>query len=139
MARVRDFAAEYARRIAKGEREGRTHQASRGHVEHEHVLRRRREREAEGISGQERRSIADWYHRSFNPLNDKETSLAAIVDFARLGGFTLYQHYRDTWWTARRTYLRERRNGTYASRGMGHLEWLAEQAGAPDVTWLYYH
>lgn len=58
----RDYAAEYARRAAKGEREGKSRQQARGHKPQEHIERRRREIErAQGTTYERRqtRELAD--------------------------------------------------------------------------------
>lgn len=140
MARKRDYAAEYAKRIARGLAKGRTRQQSRGHVEKEHVVRAEREREEQGISGQELNSVRNWYSKSFNPRgHDEKPDIDDVIEFARSNGYEAFKQYRDTWNAARRTYIRELKDGTYASRGEPYLNMLNDTAGTPDVPWLYYH
>lgn len=142
MARRRDFKAEYARRIARATAQGKTRQQARGHKAHEHVERRERERREFGLSGSEVRSISAWYKR-FNPHGYKEIpSLDDVIDFARTKGYERFKLYRETWEIARRTYLREIRNGSYATRGEGYLNILADMAEVMppgEPAWLYYH
>ncbi len=135
MARSRDFKAEYAKRIARATALGKSRQEARGHKPREHVERQEREREEFGLSGSEVRSIRAWCDRFRNEGRDTED----VIDHARESGYAWFTNYRDTWNSARRTYLAENRAGTYASRGLGYLEMLAGMAEVEDIAWVYYH
>lgn len=136
VARKRDYAKEYARRIAAAEAKGKTRQQARGHKEQEHVHRREREREElGGLSAYEISAIRDWAGRYGN----KDRDVDEVVEHARENGYDAFKRYRDTWNAARRTYLRESKAGTYSSRGLQYLEMLTGNAGVDEMAWLYYH
>jgi hypothetical protein len=61
----RDYKAEYARRTAKGEREGKTRQQARGKKAGEHIERRRREIERKQGTTYERRRTRELADRQF--------------------------------------------------------------------------
>lgn len=135
MGRKRDYAAEYARRLAKGRSAGKTRQEARGHRAGEASYRRKREREEYGLASSEVTSIRNWGGRFRNEGRDIE----AVIEEAREKGYDWFRTYRDTWNEARRTYLREQKAGTYASKGLGYLEMLASITDVEDIAWLYYH
>lgn len=125
----------YRRRVRKALEKGKTLQQARGHVEREHVIRAEREREAHGITTAQMRSIRAWVSRYKNEDRDDE----AVIDYAVENGYDWFVTYRDTWNAARRQYIRELNNGSYASRGITYLEMLASLSAAPEISWLYYH
>lgn len=134
----RDFKAEYARRIARATGAGKTRQQARGHRAGEARERKQRERETYGVAGSERDSITRWYHR-FNASGFKTVDLEDIIDFARENGYGAFQTYRDTWNAARKQYVAELKSGDYVNREEAYLIDLTTQAGAPELSWLYYH
>jgi hypothetical protein len=135
MARTRDYAADYAKRVARAMAKGKTRQEARGHRAGEAAERREREREEFGLSGSEVRSIRAWANRFKNEGRDPED----VISEAREKGYEWFQNFREIWNAARRAYLREQKSGSYASKGMGYLEMLAANADVDDIAWLYYH
>jgi hypothetical protein len=135
LAKARDYKAEYAKRLARGQAKGQTRQQARGHVEHEHVQRREREIEEFGLSSQQVRSIRDWCARYDNKDRDAED----VIEQARDLGYGWFQNYRNVWNEARRNYLRQQRTGEWISGGEGFLFYLQNLADAPEPSWLYYH
>ncbi len=135
----RDFKAEYARRIARALEKGKTRQQARGHRPQEHVYRREREVEQEGLTKAQQRVVFDWAAKRLYATKDHELEPFDVVEWAKNVGYDQFKQYRHVWDAARRQYLREVRNGSYASRGMGYLSMLTEKAGVDDLSWLYYH
>lgn len=139
MARKRDWKAEYAKRIARGERLGRTRQQSRGHIEREHIVRREREREKYGIAIDEASQVRRFW-RTWNAAGVKmEPDEDQLVEWVTENGFEAFKKYKTTWTAERRNYLKAMRNGTYASKGLGHLQFITNLAEVPDTPWMYYH
>ena len=138
MARVRDFAAEYARRVAKGRERGLSRQQARGHRPAEHVERAEREREEHGISSSERASIARFAER-IGARNKDAPDEDELADFAIANGYAAFVAYREMQTELHRNYKRQTRSGAYASLGRGYIEGLASGLGLPDTSWLYYH
>lgn len=128
----------YRRRIERALAKGKTLQQARGHKAREHVYRQEREIEEYGVATSQRDSISRWYMR-YNSSGKKELDLEDILDWVRENGYAAFQQFRETWNAARRTYVQELKAGTYASRGLPYLEMLAESAGTPEASWLYYH
>lgn len=142
MAKKRDFKKEYARRIRNATAKGKTLQQARGHVKREHVLRREREIEERGLSSAQAKTIANWYEDKYNPKVWDTNSRADpddVVEFVRDNGYDAFKRWRATWDKARRLYLKELANGSYASRGAEYLMSLVAQAGVDNEKWLYYH
>jgi hypothetical protein len=135
LAKTRDYRAEYAKRIASAKARGKTRQQGRGHKAGEASHRRERERAEEGIASSEVRSIRAWCERYKNEGRDTDE----VIEEARAKGYAWFVNYRSVWNSARQTYLREQKAGTYASRGLGYLEMLAGMAEVSDIAWLYYH
>jgi hypothetical protein len=135
MARVRDYKAEYDRRIARAIAQGKTRQAARGHKPQEHILRREREIEEFRLTSAQIKSIRQWGRR----YNNIERDIDDVIDFARTNGYKAFTQYRETWNAARRLYKKQMKNGTYMSKGIPYLQMLTEQAGVEEMPWLYYH
>lgn len=129
----------YAKRLASGLARGKTRQEARGHRPGEARERKERERKEIGVAGSDRAAIASFLKR-FNPIGFKDIPTEEdLTDWVRENGFEAFKVYRATWDAARRTYLKELKNKSYASRGYGYLEMLTEAAGVESVQWLYYH
>jgi hypothetical protein len=142
MARQRDFAAEYARRIAKGRVAGKTRQQARGHVVREHVRRAERERAKRGISSQEETSIRRWALNRQVIQHNRDLDPDAIIEWVREHDFSEFQAFRDKWWAVHRQYKREVREGTWESRGLAYLDQMFGRWSPPpadDIGWFYYH
>jgi hypothetical protein len=140
----RDFKAEYARRIARGEAKGKTRQLARGHVVKEHIVRREHERQRNlGLTNEQLKSIVLWYEGKFDPLQYKGfPGVERVVDFSREVGFERFRGYRKTWDRARRLYVKEQASGDYESRGEQYLHELHDLAAlrpTEEMSWLYYH
>lgn len=129
----------YKRRIAKALEKGKTLQAARGHKPREHVERKAREIEQLGLTRDQLRRVDEWATRRLFEIRDTLTTPAEVVEWAQANGFDAFTQYRVTWEKARKLYLKENRNGTYASRGMAYLNDLTSTAGVDDISWLYYH
>lgn len=139
MAGPRVLSPAYAKRIASALARGKTVQEARGHRPGEARARKVREREQHGISSYDEKSIRHWVNYSFNPHNWKDIDADEVIEWAQQHGYEAYRLYRDTWWDARRTYLRELRAGEYETRQIGYLEAITATAGVEDLSWLYYH
>ena len=137
--RVRDFKAEYQRRIAKALAAGKTRQAARGHKPKEHIERKEREVAEAGVSSSQLRSIREFLKR-FNPLGFKDIpDEETLVEFVQENDYAAFQQYRKVWDAARRQYVKEKLDGSYESRGIQYLNHLTGMAQAPKNVWLYYH
>lgn len=142
--KAKHYSASYEKRLIRGVLSGKSRQQARGHHVGEHRERAAREREEnEGLTVAEIKSVRHWYEVRFNP-NGREgvPDVEDVIDFARSEGISHFREYQKTWNEARRVYIKELANGTYASRGMGHLEALTDMAGVRShggVEWLYYH
>ena len=144
--RKRDFKAEYARRIANATAKGKTRQQARGHVAREHVRRKEREIEREGITSQQRAVIRRFVER-WNDGNYWEEGRAPwagkgwrleeeyVEAFVLQEGYEFFVKYKDIWTSERRRYLKDGETG----EGLSRLVLLRDKAGVPDERWMYYH
>jgi hypothetical protein len=139
MASGRPLSPAYRRRIERALARGKTRQQARGHHAGEHAERVEREREELGVSREEIVRIRRWASRRANAIHDSAFDPDDVIEEARTQGYDWFRSYRDTWNEARQTYLREERRGEYASRGTGHLEYLASIPPIEDLSWMYYH
>lgn len=131
--------AKYAQRVASGIARGKSKQQARGKPVREHVERAKREVEAKGITDAQLKAIRSFLSR-FNPKEYKDIPTEDdLVEFVQGEGYPRFQLYRTVWDAARKAYLRELSEGTYASRGMPYLWHLQGAAKAPDERWMYYH
>lgn len=142
--KARGLSASYTERVIRGIKKGKTVQQSRGHRPGEAKQRAAYQREQnEGLSNAEDLSVRNWYEKRFNPRDAKEIpSDEDVLDFARSRGMDVFRQYQKTWNAARAAYARELKAGTWASRGIGYLDYLTEQARVRpegDREWLYYH
>lgn len=126
----------YRRRIERAEAQGKTRQQARGHRAQEHVHRREREKEELGLTREQMRAIHRWCDRYPNERRDSDDVIAEAID---QGGYDWFVNYRDVWNAARRAYLRSQVEGSYASKGEGYLQMLAELGRVPELSWMYYH
>ena len=142
--KARGFSAAYEKRLIRGILKGRSRQEARGHQPGEARQRAQYQREQnEGLSNAEDASIRNWYNKRFNPYGFKDIPTEDdVIDFARDQGIADFRSYQKTWNAARAVYVKEQKAGTYASRGLGYLDYLVDQARvrpAGDREWLYYH
>lgn len=137
--RGKPLSESYRKRIERGLLKGKTLQQSRGHVEREHVERKRKEIERFGLTKEQLRTVRDWAKRRQGIVKDHDFEVQDVVDITVTNGFPWFLEYRKIWNAARHVYVVENKNGKYTSRGMGYLTDLTERATAPEVSWLYYH
>ena len=139
MARARDYKAEYARRLAKGQASGKSRQQARGHKAHEHIERKEKEREKYGgLTIDQIKSVYKWgesrerRQRTNIGLNPDE-----LVIWAQQTGFENYTNFRRAWEHQRKAYERNPR-----PKGAVQLADLwddVEDTEDLGVEWLYYH
>lgn len=114
---------------------GKPRQAARGHKPREHVARKEREIEEEGLSRAQQETIRKWYGNKYNPHDSLgRADYDDVLELARSDGYEAFKTFRATWEAARRDYQKP----GYKDKGPGYLLEIALNAGVPDVTWLYY-
>ena len=145
LVKAKNYSPAYEKRLIRGILKGKSAvQEARGHKPGEARQRAEYQRkENEGLSNAEDASVRNWYNKRFNPIGFKEIPTEEdVIDFARAQGIAAFRAYQATWNAARSTYLKELKTGMYASRGIGYLNMLTEQARVRpegDEQWLYYH
>lgn len=137
----RDYKAEYAKRIERAMAKGLSRQRARGHQVQEHIIRKERREEFEetGLYSHQIKTIFQWATKRQFQIHDADQDPLDVVEWAKSVGYEAFKEYRKVWDAARRTYLREVKNKVYASRGLGYLQMLADNAGVDELSWLYYH
>jgi len=138
------YSPSYEKRLLRAVERGNmpTLQATRGHKPGEATRRREREKEAQGVTSSQIRSIKNFFARwdthqkSLDPNCPDE---AEMIEHAQNNGYERFVEYREQWNLMRRKYVRELKDGTWASRGLDYLTLGNEIAKAPSIEWLYYH
>jgi hypothetical protein len=115
MARRRDYAAEYARRVAKGQAAGRTRQAARGHKPKEHVVRAERERRERGITSYEETRIRKWGEK--RAAKNKDLRVQDLVDWSSAHGYRAFKALKRQQEAAHRQYKVDVKRSRYKSQG----------------------
>lgn len=138
------YEARLIRNIRKARKSGKkpTRQLARGHKKAEHIERQQKEKAAHGVTSSQIKSIQSFINR-FNEhghkdIPDEET----LVDYVRKYGYERFVQYRKVWDAARKKYLSELNDRTWASRGweyLTHLTGMASVHPTGDEKWLYYH
>lgn len=120
-------------------RRGKSRQAARGHKVKEHIARREREAR-EGLTSYQRQAVKKFALEQA-PRMDEEAEVALDIfrEFADAAGWEAFKVIRDLRTEFVLQYRHERKKGTYVSRGISWLQGIAEDHGAEDVSWLYYH
>lgn len=127
---------------------GKSRQEARGHRIGEHARRSDREREEEGLSGDEARAIRSWTRRRAETIHDRTSDPEDFVQFFKEnGGYEGFLQYKYVWTRTRTKYVNVMNSSPaeYTSYGRKRksigesLEALADEAGVDDLSWLYYH
>lgn len=134
----RDYAGEYARRIAKATAAGKTRQQARGHKAREHVERREKEVAKYGMTISQLRSVQKFVDRR----QSLQPSISFFLDGDKLDTW-VRQHGFDQFTALRTNWERQRRKYKNAPRPKGEvqIEDLYEDVDTDDLEpeWLYYH
>lgn len=157
-----DLSPAYAKRLARGEAQGKTRQEARGHKAGEHIIRRRggaKALTAAQIKRIETAAKQKARYKSTGLLSDKDKRYARLTgrkwaeklqmppaDGAQRG-LERMQRFGAAKFRAAvilnrkmyREYLREIEEGSYESRGEELLDILAFEDAEPDTRWYYYH
>ena len=139
MARkARDYKAEYAKRLARGQAQGKTRQQARGHKAHEHIERKEREREEHGgLTLDQVRSVHKWGSER-ERIQPRNIGLNPddLVAWAQDHGFDEYRKFRRAWERQRKAYKKNPR--PKGERQLGDL-WDDIDTEDLGIEWLYYH
>lgn len=142
------LSAAYAARVARAEAQGKTRQQARGHIEKEHIRRRQRERaKADMLGGltSSDREFARRYGASIKlqlKMGTREAGEAAVRKMQRMGADP-FRAYARRMRAERASYERQRKAGSYASKGAGYMEAIMDEYGDGDepeeMMWYFYH
>lgn len=137
--RGKPLSENYRKRIERGLRKGKSLQEARGKRKGEHLERKRQSGQGPGIGDARERFIFQWFAMRDFEIADWTGDPVEQTKIAVTRGWAWFEAYRKTWEAVRANYLKELREGRYASRGMGYLDHLLAQTGVPEYSWLYYH
>lgn len=129
----------YRKRLESGLLKGKTVQQARGHKRQEHIQRKLKSGQGPGIADKRERFIFQWFAMRDFEIADWTGDPVDQTRIAVSRGWDWFKNYSKTWEALREQYLREMREGSYASKGMGFLDYLLASTGAPEYSWLYYH
>ena len=149
MARTRDYAAEYARRIERAKAKGLSRQAARGHKPGESARRREREKREKGATSDQIRSVKKWYNEKFNPPSKTKRKLRKgeipkptyeqIEQLIRDVGIDKFREYQREWNKKRGKYVKDYEKDEYKSGGMNVLDEKVTEYSLPNIAFFYYH
>lgn len=133
----RDYAAEYARRQAKGRAAGKSRQAARGHKPAEHIQRResniRRQEMLGGLTAAERATVRGFIrrlHEKAGWIGDVDDMIEEALAYARDEGMAKFR--------AEMAFRREM-IGNPGTVDIGYLERRSAENGFPDHRWYFYN
>lgn len=139
--RGKPLSPNYIKRIQSGLLKGKTLQQARGHKPQEHIERKRQHEPTQGPGVGDKRQtyIFQWFVKRDFEIADWEIDPVEGTKYASMKGWEWFLNYSKIWEDTRETYISELKAGRYASRGLGHLQYLTDTANAPEMSWLYYH
>lgn len=139
LKRGKPLSATYRKRLERGLLKGKSVQQARGHRPAEHIERKQKQEARGGLTARQLRTIWDWATNRKNVIEDHDFEVEDVVNITITNGYPWFENYRKIWDETRSTFIKENLSGRYSSRGLGHLQYLADQAKVDDISWLYYH
>lgn len=139
LKRGKPLSETYRKRIERGLAKGKTLTEARGKRPGESIDRKIKSGTGPGIGDARERFIFQWFVKRDFEIEDWIGDPVEQTKYAVSQGWEWFLRYSKTWEAIRSNYLRELKNGRYASRGEMYIQGLAAETGAPDVSWLYYH